>query len=221
MITVHHLNNSRSQRILWLLEELSLPYEIVSHTRTAADGLAPPSLRAVHPLGKAPVIDDDGLVLAESGAIVEYLMARYGDGRLSVDPGAPEHVRFVYWMHYAEGSAMQPLVLKVIFDQIESARVPFFVRPISRGIARAVKAKLVAPEINRHLDFLEAELGRSLWFAGDEMTTADILMSFPIQAAAARAGLDSTRPRLLGFLDRIESRPAYLRAIERGGAYAL
>ncbi len=116
---------------------------------------------------------------------------------------------------------MQPLVLKVIFDQIESARVPFFVRPISRGIARAVKAKLVAPEINRHLDFLEAELGRSLWFAGDEMTTADILMSFPIQAAAARAGLDSTRPRLLGFLDRIESRPAYLRAIERGGAYAL
>jgi glutathione S-transferase len=221
MIVVHHLDNSRSQRILWMLEELELPYEVVSHTRNPATGLAPTSLRAIHPLGKAPVIMDGDLTLAESGAIVEYLLDRYGAGRLTVPPGTPEHVRYRYWMHYAEGSAMQPLVLKVIFDQIESGRVPFFIKPIMQAIGRGVKAKLVTPEITRHMDFLEAELGKSLWFAGDQLTTADILMSFPLQAAAARAGLDARHPRLLGFLDRIESRPAYLRSVERGGPYRL
>jgi glutathione S-transferase len=221
LIIVHHLDNSRSQRILWLLEELELPYEIAPHIRDPMTGLAPPSLKSVHPLGKAPVIVDGDLMLAESGAIGEYLLERYGEGRLAVAPGAPEHVRYLYWMHYAEGSAMQPLVLKVIFDQIETGRVPFFIRPIMRAIGRGVKAKLVTPEIDRHMSFLEAELGRSPWFAGEQFTAADILMSFPIQAAAARAGLDQRYPRLLGYLDRIESRPAYLRAIARGGPYAL
>ncbi len=221
MILLHHLNNSRSQRILWLLEELGLDYEVQRHERDPATSLAPTSMRAIHPLGKLPVLIDNGLTLAESGAIIEYLLNRYGQGRLAPAPGSPDWLRYVYWLHYAEASAMPSLVLKVIFDQIETAPVPFFVRPISRGIARTVKAKFVQPQIDLHLDFLEAEIGKNAWFAGADFTAADIQMSFPIQAAAARAGLDASRPKLMDFLQRIEARPAYQRALERGGPYQL
>jgi glutathione S-transferase len=219
MITVHHLNNSRSQRVLWLLEELGLDYEVKRYERDPKTLLAPPELRKIHPLGKSPVITDDGLTLAESGAILEYLVER--SGRLAPARGTPEWQRFRYWMHYAEGSAMPPLLLKLVFDRMERARAPFFVRPVVKTIAARAKSSFVAPQLALHLDFIEGELGKSTWFAGEEFSAADIQMSFPLEAAAARAGLDATRPRTTAFLDRIHARPAYERALERGGAFKL
>ena len=221
MITVHHLNNSRSQRVLWLLEELGQPYEIVRYERDPATMLAPPSLKAIHPLGKSPVVTVDGLTLAESGAILETLTERYGNGRLAPAPGTPEAARYRYWLHYAEGSAMPPLLLKLVFDRIEKSKMPFFIKPIAKGIADKAKAGFIAPQLKTHLDFMEGELGKSLWFAGEEFSAADIQMSFAVEAARARGGLDSARPRLMAYLERIHARPAYLRAVERGGPYQL
>jgi glutathione S-transferase len=221
MITVHHLNNSRSQRILWLLEELGLPYEIRRYQRDAKTMLAPPELRAVHPLGKSPVIGDGDLTIAESGAIVEYLADKYGAGKLAPAAGTPERLRYTYWMHFAEGSAMPPLLMKLIFDRIESGPMPFFVRPIARAIAGKAKSGFVMPNINRILDFMEGELGKSAWFAGAHFSAADIQMSFPLEAASVRGGLDEKRPRLWAFLKSIHERPAYLRALEKGGKYEL
>jgi len=221
MIVVHHLNNSRSQRVLWLLEELGLEYEVRRYQRDAKTMLAPPELRAVHPLGKSPVIEDGGQTLAESGAIVEYLAERYGDGRLVPAAGTPERMRYRYWMHFAEGTAQPPLLLKLLFDRIETAPMPFFVRPIARTIAQRAKGGYVQPNIDRNLDFMEGELAARDWFAGPDFTAADVQMSFPVEAARARGGLDERHPRLMDFLARIHARPAYLRAVERGGAYAL
>jgi glutathione S-transferase len=221
MIIVHHLNNSRSQRILWLLEELGLDYELKRYERDPATMLAPAALRAVHPLGKSPVITDDGQVLAESGAIVEYLVGRYGDGRLAPRPDTPERLRYTYWMHYAEGSAMPPLLLKLIFDRMAKGPMPVLMRPIVRRIAERVRGGFVDPQIAKHLTYLESELGRSAWFAGDAFTAADIQMSFPVEVAAARGGLDAARLKLLGFLERIHARPAYQRALDKGGRYEL
>ncbi|MDW5442284.1 glutathione S-transferase [Polaromonas sp. SM01] len=221
MITVHHLNNSRSQRVLWLLEELALPYEITRYERDRKTMLAPPSLRAVHPLGKSPVITDGDLTLAESGAIVDYLIERYGAGRLAPAAGTPERLRYTYWLHYAEGSAMPPLLLKLVFDKIESAPMPFFVKPIAKAISGKAKSSFIEPQIRQHLDYLEGELGKSAWFAGDAFSGADIQLSFPLEAAAARGGLTASRPRLMNFLERIHARPAYQRAIERGGEYSI
>jgi glutathione S-transferase len=221
MIVVHHLNNSRSQRVLWLLEELGVEYEIKRYQRNAKTMLAPASLREVHPLGKSPVITDGALTVAESGAIVEYLVEHYGGGRFVPPPGTPERLRYTYWLHYAEGSAMTPLLLKLVFDRIVKGPMPFFARPVARAIARRAKSAFIEPQIAQHLDYLEAELGKSTWFAGNEFTAADIQMSFPLEAAAARAGLDKSRPKLMNFLERIHARPAYRRALERGGAYEL
>ena len=221
MITVHHLNNSRSQRILWLLEELGLPYDIKRYERDPKTMLAPVSLRQVHPLGKSPVITDGDLTLAESGAIIDYLVGRYGNGRLMPALGTPEHLRYTYWLHYAEGSAMPPLVLKLIFEQIEKKPMPFFARPIARKIVNRVKCLLIDPQITQHLDYMEAEISKSTWFAGNEFTAADIQISFPLEAAAARAGLNASRPMLMAFLTRIHTRPAYQQALERGGDYQL
>ena len=220
MIVVHHLNNSRSQRVLWLLEELGLRYEIKRYEREKS-GLAPKSLEAVHPLGKSPVITDQGATLAESGAILEYLVDTYGKGRMAPAAGTPERIQYRYWMHYAEGSVMPPLLMKLIFDRVESSPMPFFVKPIAKGIAVKVKGAFISPNIKRHLDFMEASLKDHPWFAGDEFSAADIQMSFPVEAAAARAGLDKSRPRLMDFLERIRARPAYRRALERGGPYEL
>ncbi|WP_422084957.1 glutathione S-transferase [Variovorax sp.] len=222
MLTVHHLNNSRSQRVLWLLEELELPYEIVHYQRDAQTMLAPASLRAVHPLGKSPVVTtDDGLTLAESGAIVETLIERFGSGRLAPAPGTPDAVRYRYWLHFAEGSAMSPLLLKLVFDRIETTKMPFFAKPIAKAIASKTKSAFINPNIVSHLNFMEAELGKSEWFAGDVFTGADIQMSFPVEAAQARGGLDAKRPKLMAYLERIHARPAYKRALERGGPYGL
>ena len=221
MIVVHHLNNSRSQRVLWLLEELGKEYEIKPYQRDRKTMLAPPELRAVHPLGKSPVISDGALTLAESGAIVEYLASRYGAGRLVPAADTPERWRYTYWLHFAEGSAMPPLLMKLIFDRIKKAPMPFFIRPIARKIADRALDSFVIPNLERNLDFMEGELAKSEWFAGREFTAADIQMSFPLEAARVRGGLDEERPRLMDFLKKIHSRPAYQRALERGGKYEL
>jgi len=225
MIVVHHLNNSRSQRVLWLLEELGVPYEIKRYQRDAKTMLAPPELRAVHPLGKSPVLTDGKLTLAESGAIVEYLVEMYGNAgscaTLSPAHGTLEHLRYRYWLHYAEGSLMPPLLLKLVFDKIEKSPMPFFVKPIAKAISSKAKSSFIMPQINIHLDYLEAELRKSAWFVGDEFSAADVQMSFPIEAASARGGLDASRPRLMDYLQRIHARDAYQRAIERGGEYEL
>lgn len=217
MITVHHLNASRSQRILWLLEELEQPYEVVRYQRDPKTMLAPPALKAIHPLGKSPVVVVDGEVLAESGAIIETLVERFGDGRLAPRPGTPEFTRYRYWLHYAEGSAMPPLLLKLVFDRIASAPMPFFARPIARGIVAKAMAGFVGPQLRLHLGFLEGELARRDWFAGNAFSAADVQLSYPLEAAQQRAGLNATdHPCLTDWLARIHSRPAYQRAMAQG-----
>lgn len=217
-IVVHHLNNSRSQRVLWLLEELGVPYEIKYHKRNPKTHLAPPELKAVHPLGKSPVVVDDGRVLAETGAIVDYLLDTHGNGRLRPPPGTDEWLRFIYWLHYAEGSAMPPLVMRLIF-RVMPRRSPWLLRPLVRRIAERAQAGFVTPQLKLHMNYWESELQRSTWFAGEEFTSADIMMSFPIEVAAVRANALEGRPKLTAFLDRIRARPAYQRAVERGGAF--
>jgi len=221
MIVVHHLNNSRSQRILWLLEELGLEYEVKRYQRDPKTMLAPPELLAVHPLGKSPVITDGAQTFAESGAIIEYLVDRYGKGRLAPAPDTPERLRYTYWLHYAEGSAMPPLLLNLIFNRLDQGPMPFFVRPILRKVKQRALASFIDPRIAQHLDFQEAELGKTRWFAGNEFSAADVQMSFPVEAAAARASLGASRPKLMAFLERIHARPAYQRALQRGGEYTL
>ncbi len=221
MITVHHLENSRSQRVLWLLEELGVPYEVRRYERDRKTMLAPPELARVHPLGKSPVITDGDVTVAESGAIVEYLLDSRGQGRLRPAAGTPEQRRYTYWLHFAEGSAMPPLLMKLVFDKVRTAPVPFFVKPVVKAIADKVTKGFIAPNIERQLDFMEAELATRPWFAGDEFSAADIQMSFPLEAAAARAGLGPSRPRLLDWLARIHARPAYQRALEVGGPYSM
>jgi len=220
MIVVHHLNNSRSQRVLWLLEELGVEYEVKRYERDAKTMLAPPELLAVHPLGKSPVIIDGSVTVAESGAIVEYLVDRYGAGRLIPAAGTPQRLRYTYWLHYAEGSAMPPLLLKLVFDRVAQAPVPWPISAIARKIAGTVQSTFIAPQLKRHLDYMEAELAAHAWFAGEEFTAADVQMSFPLEAAASRAGLNSSRPHLMAYLDRIHGRDAYKRALARGGPYS-
>jgi len=221
MIIVHHLNNSRSQRILWLLEELGLDYEIKKYERDAKTMLAPPELRAIHPLGKSPVITDGDTMVAESGAIIEYLTERHGNGKLVPAAGTPEKLRYTYFLHYAEGSAMTPLLMKLVFDKVASSPMPFFVKPIAKGIVKKVKSGYIMPQITQHLKYLESELSKSTWFAGETFSAADIQLSFVLEAASARGGLDTKYPKLDAFLKRIHARPAYQRALERGGKYEL
>jgi glutathione S-transferase len=219
MLTVHHLNNSRSQRVLWLLEELGVPYEIKRYERDPKTMLAPPELRAVHPLGKSPVITDDGLTIAESGAIIEYLVDKYGQGRFAPAAGTPERLRYTYWLHYAEGSAMPPLLLKLIALRIASAPMPFFAKPIARKIAGTLQSGFVDPQLKLHFGYIEEQLSKSTWFAGDEFSAADVQMSFPLEAATARGGMEL--PAVTAFLQRIRARAAYRRALERGGEYGV
>ncbi|MBN3752743.1 glutathione S-transferase [Paraburkholderia sp. Tr-20389] len=221
MLTVHHLNNSRSQRVLWMLEELGVPYEIKCYQRDPKTMLAPPELRAVHPLGKSPVITDDGHTIAESGAIIEYLLERYGQGRFEPAAGSAERLKFRYWMHYAEGSAMPPLLLKLVALRIGSAPMPFFAKPIAKKIASTLQSTFVDPQIALHMRYIDDSLRATGWFAGSEFTAADIQMSFPLEAATARGNRDAKYPSLARFLDTIHARPAYQRALERGGKYEL
>jgi glutathione S-transferase len=219
MVVVHHLNNSRSQRVLWLLEELGVPYEVKRYERDAKTMLAPPPLTAIHPLGKSPVIVDGDVTMAESGAIIEYLVSKYGDGRLIPPAATAQRLRYTYWLHYAEGSTMSPLLLKLVFDRVAANPAPWPVRAIARRIAATVTNGFIAPNLQRHLDFIEAELGAHAWFAGEQFTAADVQMSFPLELAVSRAGLNASRPKSTAFLDRIHVRDAYKRALDRGGKY--
>ncbi len=221
MITVHHLENSRSQRILWMLEELGVKYDIQLYKRDKQTSLAPPELFKVHPLGKSPVITDADQTIAESGAIIEYLVDTYG---LHLRPaiGTPEHRRYTYWLHFAEGSAMPVLVMGLIFNKIKNAKMPFFAKPIARGIADNVLNSFVAPNIKRQLVYINQELGQRAWFCGNALTAADIQMSFVLEAGAARGGLNATDyPHAWAWLQKVQARSAYKKAIERGGPFAL
>ncbi|MEA3008313.1 MAG: glutathione S-transferase [Sphingomonadales bacterium] len=205
MIVVHHLENSRSQRILWLLEELALPYEVRRYERDKKTMLAPPELKRVHPLGKSPLIEDEGRVIAETGAIVEYLVDK-ADGRLGPPAKREERLRYRHFLHYAEGSMMPPLLAMLVVNRLgllgRSARAP------------------IHRMLGQHLDWLETELAGRPWFAGDAFTAADVMMSFPLEASRHRAGLDESRPSLIDWLERIHARPAYGAALRKGGAYA-
>ena len=196
-----------------------MPYEIVCYQRLP-DMRAPPALRAIHPLGKSPIVTDNGNTVAESGAIVEYLIDTYGQGRLVPPPNTPARLRYSYWLHYAEGSAMPPLLLKLLFT-VMPKRAPALLRPIVRKVSTQVLTALVNPQLKQHMAFWESELSKTQWFAGDEFTAADIQMSFPLEAAAARAGLEQGHPKAMAFLDRIHARPAYQRALEKGGPYTV
>ena len=219
MIIVHHLNNSRSQRVIWLLEELGVPYEVKRYERDAKTMLAPPELRAVHPLGKSPVITDGDRVVAETGAIVEYLVDTYGEGRLVPPAGSDERLRYTYWLHFAEGSAMPPLVMTLVFGALPS-RVPFFIRPVARLISDNVQKSFLRPNIEAQLALMESELGRGAFLAGADFTAADVMMSFPVEAGANRGEGLGDHPKLKAWLATIHARPAYRTALERGGAYA-
>lgn len=219
MITVHHLENSRSQRVLWLLEELGVAYEVKRYARDPKTLAAPPALKAVHPLGKSPVITEDGMTVAESGAIIEYVLERHGGGRLAPPPGTPGRRSYIYWLHYAEGSLMPLLVMKLVFSRIEQARAPFFAKPVIRAIVRNVNRAWLDRELRMHLGYVEQSLDAGGWFAGQEFSAADIQMSFPVEAALLRGGGDAAFPRLRDWLARVHQRPAWRRALERGGPY--
>ncbi|NHK27875.1 glutathione S-transferase [Parvularcula flava] len=221
MITVHHLNNSRSQRILWLLEELELPYEIVRYERDAETMLAPQSLKDVHPLGKSPVITDGETTIAESGTIVEYLLEKYGLGRLMPGKDSADYWQARFWLHYAEGSAMPPLLMKLVFNRVKEADMPFFVKPVAKGIADKVLSNFVNPQVKNHMAYWEDSLAATGWFAGTELSAADIMMSFPVEAVAARTGLGSDHPNLKAWLEKVHGRDTYKAALEKGGEYAL
>lgn len=223
MITLHHLETSRSQRVLWLLEELGLPYEIKHYVRNPQTRLAPAELKAVHPLGKSPVITDGALTFAESGAILEYLVERYGEqaagdlAQLQPARGTPDYWQARFWLHYAEGSLMNWLVMKLVFTAIPTQPMPFFVRPIARQICQQVQAKLIDPNLATALAFMEAHLATHRWFAGEHLSIADFQMSFAVEAALARAAQGGTFPHLQAYRTRMQARPAYQRALAHGG----
>jgi glutathione S-transferase len=220
MVIVHHLNNSRSQRIIWLLEELGVAYQVKRYERDSKTLLAPPELFKVHPLGKSPVISDGDIVVAESGAIVEYLVNTYGSEAFKPASNSQAQRDYSYWLHFAEGSAMPPLVMKLVFDRIENAPVPFFIKPILKGVSKKVNSEFIMPNINRQLAFIEKHLKENTWFAGQQFSAADIQMSFPMEAAISRIGSVGQFPAILDFVKRIQARPAYQAALKSGGPYA-
>lgn len=223
MLTVHHLETSRSHRILWLLEELGVPYKLKVYKRDPKTRLAPPALKKVHPLGKSPVVTDEGDTFAESGAIIEYLVERYGReavgelAHLAPPAGTAEQRQCRFWMHYAEGSLMNWMVMKLVFMTIPTQPMPFFVRPIARAICNGVQAKLIDPNLDTALSFIEEHLSQHTWFAGKQLTMADFQMSFAVEAALSRSKTVSAYPQLQAYADRLRARPAYQRAVQKGG----
>ena len=222
MLTVHHLETSRSHRILWLLEELGVPYKLKVYKRDPKTRLAPPALKKVHPLGKSPVVTDEGDTFAESGAIIEYLVERYGReavgelAHLAPPAGTAEQRQCRFWMHYAEGSLMNWMVMKLVFMSIPTQPMPFFVWPIARAICNGVQAKLIDPNLDTALAFIEEHLSQHTWFAGKQLTMADFQMSFAVEAALSRSKTVSAYPQLQAYADRLRARPAYQRAVQKG-----
>ncbi|RRD65333.1 glutathione S-transferase [Comamonadaceae bacterium OH2310_COT-174] len=220
MITLYALKQSRAYRIAWLLELLGLDYRAEVIARDAETALAPDSLRRIHPLGKSPLIDDNGLVLAESGAIVEYLMTRYGEETALKPPvDSPIYPDYLFWLHYAEGSLMPLLVMSLVFRKIETRKMPFFAKPIARKISDGVRASFLNPQLKRHLEFVESKLAGRAWLLGEEISAADVMMSFPLQAAVSRTALDL--PHIAAYVRRIEADPAWQRVSERLGKLEL
>lgn len=223
MLTLHHLETSRSHRILWLLEELGVPYELRRYQRDLATRLAPPELKKIHPLGKSPVLTDGELVVAESGAILEYLAECYGAqapaelAHLEPARGTPAHRQCRFWMHYAEGSLMNWLVMKLVFMTIPTQPMPFFVKPIAKALCGKVQKKLIDPNVDTALDFMEKHLATHRWFAGEHLTMADFQMSFAVEAVLSRASQARAFPHLLAYKERMTARPAYQRGLAKGG----
>jgi glutathione S-transferase len=219
MITLHHLNNSRSQRIIWLLEELKLEYVIEFHQRDSKTYLAGDSLKAVHALGKSPVISDDktGMVLAESGAIIEYLVQTYGK-HLMPEQGTTTYWQYLYWLHFSEGSLMPPMVMNLVLSKMKESPMPFFVKPIAKKIANQIVKQFSGPNITRSLEFIEDHLSKNTWFCGDQLSGADVQMSFPLEASAARGMVDQY-PNILAYVKRFQGLPAYQAALAKGGDY--
>jgi glutathione S-transferase len=218
MIIVHHLNNSRSQRVLWLLEELGLPYEIKPYQRDSQTMLAPPELRAVHPLGKSPVITDGDITVGETGAIVEYILETYGKGRLIPPPATAEKRAYTYWLHYAEGSAMPPFLMRLVFSRV-ALNAPALMKPVAKGLADGAINGFIDPQIKHQMAWWETTLSKTAWFAGDDFTAADIMMSFPAEVAKRVGTADF--PKVTAFVETIHARPAYQKALERGGLYEI
>lgn len=213
MLIVHYLNNSRAHRLIWLLEELGLPYEIKFYQR-GSDYRAPADLKRVHPLGKSPVLEDNGRVIAESGAIFDYVLEKYGQKGLVPVAGSPERLAYTYWLHYAEGTAMPLLVMKLIFGMIPH-QVPFFMKPFAKAISNGISSRMLDPQLRENADLWEAELSQNGWFAGSQFSAADIIMSFPVEAAITRAGLGPDYRAVNAWIAAIKTRPAYKRAAER------
>ena len=219
MLTVHHLEDSRSQRILWLLEELEVPYEIKRYERDKTTRLAPAELRAVHPLGKSPLIQDGDQVVAETGAIITYLIDTYGEGRLRPSAGTPEYQRYDFWLHYAEGSLMPLLLVRLIFDRIRNGPLPFFIKPIAKLLVSKVDEAFTSPQLALHYGYINEQLNGSEWLVGSELTGADIQMSFPLEAGRTRMDYGAY-PNVRAYVERVHARPAYQRALDKGGPYA-
>lgn len=220
MIKVHHLENSRSQRILWMLEELHVAYEVKRYEWHPKTQLAPESLKEVHPLGKSPLIEDSGRVFAESGAIIEYLGSTYGQGGLWPDYSSPDYRQVIYWLHYAEGSLMPPLLLAYVFNAVKKGPMPFFMRPVVGKVVAETRNRYIGPQIQTQLQFVASQLEGREWLVGDQLTAADIQMSFPLEAAMSQKDLAQAFPAIESYVRRFQQRPAYQRALTTGGPYA-
>tara|TARA_R110002012_G_scaffold151810_1_gene311790 strand:- start:281 stop:946 length:666 start_codon:yes stop_codon:yes gene_type:complete len=218
MLTLHHLNNSRSQRILWMLEELGVEYDIQRYQRDSQTNLAPESLKKVHQLGRSPVITDGEVTVAESGAIIDYLGRKYSDKALIPEPGTEAYRQYTYWLHFAEGTLMPPMVAKLVFDKVRQNAKPFFVKIIANKIADKVMDGYYGVNLVANLKFVEQYLADNEWFAGDALSGADIQMSFPLEAMASR-NVAGDYPNIAAFVKRIHARPAYQQGLSRGGQY--
>jgi glutathione S-transferase len=219
MIIVHHLNNSRSQRVLWLLEELNLPYEIKRYERDPKTIRAPKSLRDVHPLGKSPVITDGDITVAESGAIIDYLVRTYAKDTLCPNESSAEFRDYLYWMHFSEGSLMPPLLMRMLFEKVKSSPMPFFIKPVAKMIADKVLTTFVNPEITLNMSFVDQYLSTHTWFAGENLSGADFQMSFPLEASVAAGAIVNKYPNIHAYVKRFQECDTYLKALEKGGDY--
>lgn len=220
-IIVHHLEKSRSHRLLWMLEELELPYELKTYKRDPVTIRAPDSLKKVHPLGKAPVLEVDGTSYAESGAILEHCAEVLGEGRFRPEPGTPAFDRYRYWMHYAEGSLMSPLLVRLLMSKVENAPLPFFIKPVAKGIVKKVEGAFTAPELEKHAAFIEQHLGSHDFFAGDAFSAADVQMSYPVEALLARGRVEANQDKTRAWFETVSARPGYGRAADKGGPVML
>lgn len=220
MIIVHHLENSRSQRILWMLEELGADYEVKRYARDSETQLAPPELLKIHPLGKSPVITDGEQTIAETGAIIEYLLETHGGEAFVPTKGSPDYWTYKYWLHYGEGSLMPLMVMSLLFSWIENAKMPFFAKPIAKKIVGTVRSSYLGPSVEKNVAMVESHLAKNDWFAGENMSGADFIMCFPLEAVAARKGVP-VPPHIKAYLAKIQSRAAWQKALASGGPYSV